>query len=227
MFFDRTSNEWAVQDSNGGFTGGVIVTNKAEPYVLGTRMREVTGAIAELEIIWITKEHWQFDAEGYLKYSSAEKWDEIPASNRDSRPTLMYAANSYMDAFVNQDFSIVPWGYPCVRIEGGAYTARGGEKPDSTCEVSMPSGLNIVNRRFVIDETVGAVVVFCNFGAGTADRGSGAPDSHLFRVENGKIRYVHTLTYLLQSDFKMPLAKGSEYLNMNPKDIAKPKGKQR
>ena len=32
--------------------------------------------------------------------------------------------------------------------------------------------------------------------------GSGAPDSHLFRVENGRLRYVHTLTHLLQANFK-------------------------
>ncbi len=32
--------------------------------------------------------------------------------------------------------------------------------------------------------------------------GSGAPDTHLFRVENGKLRYVHTLTHLLQANFQ-------------------------
>jgi hypothetical protein len=45
-------------------------------------------------------------------------------------------------------------------------------------------------------------VVFCTFGAGNAAGGSGAPDTHLFRVENGKLRYVHTLTHLLQSNFR-------------------------
>ena len=29
-----------------------------------------------------------------------------------------------------------------------------------------------------------------------------APDTHLFRVENGKLRYVHTLTHLLQANFR-------------------------
>jgi serine/threonine protein kinase len=28
------------------------------------------------------------------------------------------------------------------------------------------------------------------------------PDTHLFRVENGKLRYVHTLTHLLQASFR-------------------------
>jgi hypothetical protein len=46
------------------------------------------------------------------------------------------------------------------------------------------------------------VQVFCTFGAGNANGGSGAPDSHLFRVENGKLKYVHTLTHLLQANFR-------------------------
>ena len=62
--------------------------------------------------------------------------------------------------------------------------------------------MNIANRRFVVDETIGAVVAFCTFGAGTAAGGSGAPDTHLFRVENGKLRHVHTLTHLLQANFQ-------------------------
>jgi hypothetical protein len=64
--------------------------------------------------------------------------------------------------------------------------------------------VNIANRRFVVDEELGTVQVFCTFGTGGpgGTGGSAAPDSHLFRVENGKLRYVHTLTHLLQSAFK-------------------------
>ena len=50
--------------------------------------------------------------------------------------------------------------------------------------------MNIANRRFVVDETIGSVVVFCTFGAGNANGGSGAPDTHLFRVENGKLTFA-------------------------------------
>ena len=188
----------------------VIVTNKAEPYVVGARLRIILDKITELEVIWTTKGHWLFDADSYLKYSVPEKWDEIPAGKRDSRETLLYAANSYLDAFLDGNPDIVPWGTPCVRIEGGAYTEPGGETPKSHCaalpgdptKIGMPSGVNIANRRFVIDETIGSVLVLCTFGAGTPGGGSGAPDSHLFRMENGKPRYVHTLTHLLQSDFQ-------------------------
>ena len=80
------------------------------------------------------------------------------------------------------------------------HTGRGAA--DDSCDVGVPSGVNIANRRFVVDETIGAVVAFCTFGAGSAAGGSGAPDTHLFRVENGKLRYVHTLTHLLQANFR-------------------------
>ena len=71
--------------------------------------------------------------------------------------------------------------------------------------------MNIANRRFVVDETIGSVVVFCTFGAGSPTGGSGAPDSHLFRLENGKLRYVHTLTHLLQSSFRGPIPGAKSY----------------
>ncbi len=176
-----------------------IVTDKANPYVLGTRLRVNHGLIAEVEILWTTTGYWLFNADNYLKYSTEEDWGTIPADKRDTRDTLVHAANAYLDAFLEGKGDLVPWGYPCERTEGGMYTGKG--KPDDTCQVGVPSGVNIANRHFVVDETIGAVVAFCTFGAGGANGGSGAPDTHLFRVENGKLRYVHTLTHLLQANF--------------------------
>jgi hypothetical protein len=178
----------------------VIVTNKENPYVLGTRLRINHDKIAEIEILWTTTGYWLFNADAYLQYSSAEKWDTIPANQRDTRDTLVAAANAYLDAFLEQKKDLVPWGYPCNRTEGGMHTGNGS--PTDSCDVGVPSGVNISNRRFVVDATIGAVVAFCTFGAGNANGGSGAPDTHLFRVENGKLRYVHTLTHLLQANFR-------------------------
>jgi hypothetical protein len=177
----------------------VIVTDEDEPYVLGTRMRINHDQIAEIEILWTTTGYWLFNAENYLQYSSTEDWGPIPPEDRDSRGTLVSAATAYLDAFLEGEIDLVPWGFPCVRVEGGAYTGTGS--PDDSCEVGVPSGVNIANRRFVVDEVIGSVVVYCTFGAGGPNGGSGAPDTHLFRVENGKLRYVHTLTHLLQADF--------------------------
>jgi hypothetical protein len=178
----------------------VIVTDAAKPYILGTRLRVNHDKIAEIEILWTTTGYWLFDADAYLEYSSAEDWGPLPAEERDSRGTLVAAANAYLDAFLEQKIDQVPWGFPCVRIEGGAYTGRGS--PADSCEVGVPSGVNIANRRFVVDDVIGSVVAFCTFGAGGPAGGSGSPDTHLFRVENGKLRYVHTLTHLLQSSFR-------------------------
>jgi hypothetical protein len=182
----------------------VIVTGNTQsgekPYVLGTRLRVNRDKIAEIEILWTTTGYWLFNADNYLKYSTTEKWDVIAADRRDTRSTLVAAANAYLDAFLEGKKDLVPWGYPCNRTEGGAHTGTGA--PTDSCDVGVPSGVNIANRRFIVDETIGAVQVFCTFGAGSANGGSGAPDSHLFRVEDGKLRYVHTLTHLLQANFR-------------------------
>jgi hypothetical protein len=180
----------------------IIVTNKAEPWVTGVTLRINHDKIAEIKVITTTTGYWLFNADNYLQYTSIENWGPIPVDRRDTRGTLVNAANAYMDAFLEGKIDLVPWGYPCVRVEGGMTTARGTDA--DTCEAGMPAGVNIANRQFVVDEVIGAVVVWCNFGGGGPGGGSGAADTHLFRVENGKLRYVHTITNLLQSSFRGP-----------------------
>lgn len=187
------------EDSCQTFTE-VIITDEEAPYVLGTRMRINHDKIAEIEILWTTTDYWLFNADAYLEHSSAEDWGPIVAEERASRGTLVSAANAYLDAFLEGKIDLVPWGFPCVRVEGGMYTGKGS--PDDSCEVGVPAGVNIANRRFVVDEVIGSVVVYCTFGAGAPNGGSGSADTHLFRVENGKLRYVHTLTHLLMSAFQ-------------------------
>jgi len=179
----------------------VIVTDKASPYVVGTRLRVNHGLIAEIEMVWTTTGYWLFNADTYLQYSKTENWDTIPAGQRDTHGTLVSAAGAYLDAFLEGKMDLVPWGLPCNRTEGGAHTGKGA--PDDSCQVGVPSGVNITNRHFVVDETIGAVVAFCTFGAN-----NGSADTHLFRLENGKLRYVHTLTHLLQANFGGGKGKG-------------------
>ena len=176
----------------------IIVTDKANPYVIGTRMRVNHDKIAEIEMVTTTTGEWLFNADNYLKYSSTENWSPIPVDRRNSRDELVRGANAYLDAFLEAKTDLVPWGYPCVRTEGGMTTNQGTAA--DTCEAGVPAGVNIANRHFVVDEVLGSVVAFCTFGAGV----QGAPDSHLFRMENGKIRFVHTLTHLKMSDYSGP-----------------------
>ncbi|MGP0074476.1 MAG: hypothetical protein ACLPWF_21380 [Bryobacteraceae bacterium] len=166
----------------------VIVTDKSHPYVLGTRLRVNHDKIAEIESMVTQPGDWLFNADNYFKWSPGEDWGVIPGGQRDSRDTLVAAANAYLDAFLEQKVDLVPWGYPCQRTEGGLRTGKG--LPDDSCQVGVPGGVNIVARRFIVDEAMGAVVAFCNFGVG------GLPDTHLFRVEKGKLRFVHTLTHV-------------------------------
>lgn len=187
----------------------IVVVDEAEPYVLGTRMRINHDKIAEIEVVWTTTGYWLFDDDAYLQYTSTEDWGPIAAEDRNSYGELLSAANAYLDAFLEGKIDLVPWGFPCVRVEGGAYTGRGNA--DDSCEVGVPAGVNIANRHFVVDEVTGSVVAFCTFGAGGPNGGSGSADTHLFRVENGKLRYVHTLTHLLQASFRntAPPAEGA------------------
>lgn len=173
----------------------IIVTDPSHPYVIGTRLRVNHGKIAEIEMLVTQKGDWLFNADNYMKWSPNENWGEIPPDQRDTRDTLVSAANAYLDAFLEKKTDLVPWGYPCERTEGGLRTGKG--LPTDTCEVGVPAGVNIVDRRFIVDPTIGAVVAFCRFGI------TGLPDTHLFRVEHGKLRYVHTLSHV-PPGYKLP-----------------------
>ena len=169
----------------------IIHASGSHPYVLGTRLKILDDNIAEVEALVTDQDDWLFNASNYLKYSSQEKWDILPPARRSDRETLLKAANAYFDVFSNPaSSSNVPWGIPCARLEGGAYTNPKGE-PDASCTGGPPleGSVKIVNRRFMVDLDMGTVVGLVDFG-----EENGWPDSHIFRLEDGKIRYVHTLT---------------------------------
>ncbi len=63
----------------------VIVTDKANPYVIGVRMRVNHEKIAEIELITTATGDWLFNADNYLKYSSDENWGPIPADRLKAR----------------------------------------------------------------------------------------------------------------------------------------------
>lgn len=169
----------------------VIITDPAHPYVLGAIINERGGQLGGIDILVTDKANgWLFNPAGTLKYDKAENWGPIPEAERDSRDTLIAAANAYLDYF-NDKKVVVPWGSPCERLEGGLYTGKGepGQSlPDDSCNVGVPSGVKIVDRQYIVDPEIGAVTVVNHFGA------NAVPDSHTFRIEHGKIRYVHTIT---------------------------------
>jgi hypothetical protein len=168
-----------------------VVTDPAHPYVIGSIVNARGGAVSGMQVVWTDKVNgWLFNPASTLKYSKAENWSPIPATDRDSRQTLQAAADAYLDLFNNKNVK-VPWGTPCARLEGGLYTSKaqpGSLNPDDSCNVGVPSGVPIVDRSYVIDPELGAVAVLSHFGSNQV------PDFHTFRIEKGKIKYVHTIT---------------------------------
>jgi len=179
----------------------IISAKTSHPYVIGTRLKVVDGKIAEVESLVSDERDWLFDADNYLKYSSTENWDTIPPEKRSDRQTLIKVASDYFDIF--QDYSAfdrVPWGIPCVRIEGGAYTNPKND-PNPSCTVGVPKGggVPMTNRRYIVDLDLGAVVGQVDFGGE-----KGLWDAHTFRLENGKLRYVHVITLCPNGCPKIP-----------------------
>ena len=172
-----------------------IVTDKRHPYVLGVRLKLTGNALSEIEAMVTDKDDWLFNADNYLKYSSTEDWSVIPQSARDTRQTILAAGNAYEDVFKDNSVK-VPWGTPCNRLEGGAHSGKGA--PDDSCNVGVPSGMDLHDRRAVVDPEIGAVVIFSRFP-------NEIPDTHLFRIEKGKIRFVHTLTVCLLPNCGFPV----------------------
>ncbi|KAK3372124.1 hypothetical protein B0H63DRAFT_503464 [Podospora didyma] len=171
----------------------LIVTDPAKPYVIGTRMVFTDGKASLIETIATKPGDWAFNATGYLHWDSMEKWDPIPLEKRDTREVIKAAGDAYFERFHNASF-VVPWGTPCARLEGGAYTGQ-RDLTINSCDLGLPSTLVVTNRRYVVDEEMGAVAIYVGFPG--LDRSVGLapmPDSHLFRVEGGKIRYIHTVS---------------------------------
>jgi hypothetical protein len=169
-----------------------IIASKNNPqYLNGARLKVKDNQISEVYVIVTVKGDWLFNADDYLKYSTAEDWSELPVAQRLSRERLISDARSYFEYF-NDKTATAAWGIPCARLEGGVYT---GDGPNSSCNVGVPSNvnINISSFKYLVDVNHGMVVIFFFFGGA---------DSHLFRILPTGFRYIHTLTAMEQSSFQ-------------------------
>ena len=198
----------------------IISADPKDPWVIGTQLH-FNGSMSKIQLrlidtIATTTGDWLFNASRSLQLVNHENWTSIAQPDQDSRAKLKAAADAYLDLWANHTrqatsnhntttsnsknataaaaddaFSRVPWGRPCRRMEGSAYTGKG--LANDTCSDGIPTEdqLPVTERRYVIDETVGAVNVLCRF-----QTMRNAPDSHEFRLEKGKLRYVHTMTVM-------------------------------
>jgi hypothetical protein len=169
----------------------------AHPYVIHTRM-EVTeeGEVTTMESVVTDADDWVFGADAHLAQTRVENWGEIPVDQRDTREVIQAAGDAYIDNWGDPELP-VPHGTPCARLEGRIYT--GSRDPEGqTCTMgAFPQPIKTGSRRYVIDETVGAVSIFHNFSwidAGLGPYHPGTPASQTFRVEGGMNRYIHEVT---------------------------------
>jgi hypothetical protein len=160
----------------------LMAPENSPPMVIGTQMRYSDGKVNKMETLFNTKENgWLADPAITFQHASKEKRDIIPEGDRSSRATIKAVADAYFDRFSNISV-IIPHHNPCERLEGKMRVY-----PDCTAGIPNNPTMKMTNRRYVIDEAFGTVSVFLNFGGSM-------PDSHEFRVEGGKLRYVHAIT---------------------------------
>ncbi|OAA59595.1 hypothetical protein SPI_05793 [Niveomyces insectorum RCEF 264] len=200
-----TAPNWTYVENNEPLpdvaAGGSLVSasDPANPYVIGTQIHHgggdasasSPGAVVLVDSIVSTTNAWLFNATKTLQYVRQQNWTVLPEADRSSRAVLRAAGDAYLDMWSNATAAAtVPWGRPCTRLEGSAYTGRG--RPDDSCEAGIPTNHHQApntHRRYVIDEAMGTVSVFCLW-----EHMMNASDSHELRLEKGKLRYVHTMT---------------------------------
>jgi hypothetical protein len=174
----------------------LVAATDPHPYVIHTRIEATQdGKVSKMESVVTDAGDWVFGAAEHLAVTQSENWDEIAEDKRDTRAAIQAAADAYLDNWGDPALP-VPHGTPCARLEGRINT--GTRNPaGNTCDMgAFPEKLNVGHRRYVIDETIGAVSIFHNFpwiDAGLP-KDPGTPASQMFRVEGGKNRYIHEAT---------------------------------
>jgi hypothetical protein len=175
----------------------LVAATHPHPYVIHTRMEATeAGDVTKIESVVTDEDDWVFGAEEHLNVTREENWDEIPVDQRDTREVIQAAADAYIDNWGNPELP-VPHGTPCSRLEGRLSTASRDPEGQTCTMGAFPQPLNTGNRRYVIDETIGAVSIFHDFpwlDAGLAPDHPGTPASQTFRVQSGMNRYIHEVT---------------------------------
>jgi hypothetical protein len=136
---------------------------------------------------------WNFDATAYDTRFESEDWSPVAPANQSTREQLIAAGQAYFDVFSDKSTQ-VPWGSPCYRLEGGKGCTPTMDKASTRCNVGIPDGITFKSTHWVVDVDLNAVVL--NAVVGITLFAGASPDSHMFRLVNGKIRYVHTLTLM-------------------------------
>jgi hypothetical protein len=175
----------------------LVAATHSHPYVILTRMEATRdGTVSRMESVVTDQDDWVFGAAQYLQFTKPENWGEIPSDKRDTRAAIQKAAESYINHWGDPSLTVLH-GTPCARLEGRIYTGTRDPAANTCAMPAFPQPIKTGNRRYVIDETLGAVVIFHNFSwldAGLPPDHPGTPAAQMFRVEGGKNRYIHEVT---------------------------------
>ena len=171
-----------------------VVATTGHAYVIGTRLEfnSSDAKITKIESVVLDQGDWLFNVTGSLVYNQRETaaggWAPIPADKRDSREVIKAAGDAYVNAWGDSSVK-PPFATQCARLEGGFYIT-------SNCLLNFPPPFNVTNKRYTIDEELGAIDIFHNFPFLDASlpRHPGTQTNNLIRVEGGKIRYIHENT---------------------------------
>lgn len=165
-----------------------VVATTGHPYVIGTRLAFTDDKITKIESVVCDDGDWLFKASGSLDYNKREAWDPIPEGKRDTREVIKAAGDAYIDAWGDKTIK-PPFSPQCARLEGGSYLS-------GNCLLNFPPPFNVTNRRYTIDEELGAVDIFHNFPFldNAIPRDPGTQTNNFIRVEAGQIRYIHENT---------------------------------
>ncbi len=165
----------------------VVIALTPKPYVIGTQLRfagDDTSTIALVDSIAATTGALAFNAAKTLGYLQAQDWSPLKG-DLPTRELLKKYGDGYLDMWTDKSAAdSMKWGADCERVEGSSFT-----KP---CGRSLPHGGSSKPndmRRYVIDEEQGSVDVHCMFSSL-----GHMPDTHQIRVDNGAVKYVHTIT---------------------------------
>ncbi|MFC4255728.1 hypothetical protein GRI97_13675 [Altererythrobacter xixiisoli] len=157
-----------------------VILDPERPLVFATQMDNGFFGTGPFHNLVTDAGDWQFDAAKTLEHVSKEDWGMIPEGQRNTRAELQAIANAYLDHLKDRSVA-VSWAPQCARLDGSVYVEG------ADCTAGLPENVAAIDRNFIIDETLGAVGVFARLGEDKV------PSSQLLRIEDGKIRYVHTL----------------------------------
>jgi hypothetical protein len=168
----------------------IAITDPKGPHVVGAQLRfndtffdpdDLSGGGSLVRPLLVdavvtTPGDWAFDAARTANVSEAEDWAALAREEQAAPDALRKAADAYLDSLPGGGKAEVV-AATCARLDGGTVTAG--------CEAAAPLRAKSEGRRYVVDEVLGAVNVLTAQGGTTV--------SYSFRVEGGKLRYVHAL----------------------------------